>query len=350
MTGICVGSPDCLGDALASLTVTGQVPTDWLAFAPLAGQLGRTINPFTFPGSGVGGMPAPGAPTPPGFNPFAPKLPPLPLPTPILSPFAEALIAGTIATLFPTKLGDVLPPFFAPTLPDILPPLPPLIYPEVPQAPAETFVYGTPILPDFIPTDPSVVPTGIPPLPPGWSPFRVFAPITIPRTAAPPRTAPGRTPVPQPTAPPRVAPTPRPTPTPFASPAPTPAPAPAPAPAPVLAPPPFVAPSVGYQGPLVGGSPLTGLGSVPVPFTSPKPLRASGVPAAQATATAASIPSCFCPQNNKQDAERKKKYGCRQGYFRESALGITYKTWSTRKCPSSKTSSASALASQLQTS
>lgn len=39
--------------------------------------------------------------------------------------------------------------------------------------------------------------------------------------------------------------------------------------------------------------------------------------------------SCECP-----DVKTKKpRRQCRQGYFRENARGITYKTWSTRKCP-----------------
>lgn len=37
----------------------------------------------------------------------------------------------------------------------------------------------------------------------------------------------------------------------------------------------------------------------------------------------------------------KKKYGCEQGYYRETATGIVYKKWSTRKCPSSKANSRS---------
>lgn len=39
--------------------------------------------------------------------------------------------------------------------------------------------------------------------------------------------------------------------------------------------------------------------------------------------------SCECPEVK----PKKKRLSCRQGYFRETSRGITYKTWSTRKCP-----------------
>lgn len=39
--------------------------------------------------------------------------------------------------------------------------------------------------------------------------------------------------------------------------------------------------------------------------------------------------ACECPEVK----PKKKRLSCRQGYFRETARGITYKTWSTRKCP-----------------
>ena len=39
--------------------------------------------------------------------------------------------------------------------------------------------------------------------------------------------------------------------------------------------------------------------------------------------------SCSCPDTK----PRKPRLKCRQGYFSETAKGINYKTWSTRKCP-----------------
>lgn len=40
---------------------------------------------------------------------------------------------------------------------------------------------------------------------------------------------------------------------------------------------------------------------------------------------------CACPDTKPKKPRRQ----CRQGYFRETARGITYTTWSERKCPAS---------------
>ena len=117
----------------------------------------------------------------------------------------------------------------------------------------------------------------------------------------------------------------RPSPAPFLQPLPS-TPRPSPAPTISIAPQPMPLPrAAAGPGSLAGGSPLTGFQSTPVPSRGSSP--------GLATLT---MGSCSCTQDEAA-TKRKQKYGCRQGYFRETSGGITYKTWSTRKCPSSKT-------------
>jgi hypothetical protein len=99
--------------------------------------------------------------------------------------------------------------------------------------------------------------------------------------------------------------------------------------------------------------PLTPPRIVPVPLP-PKvgPATAPKTPPVDASTPALTkVTECACPApGSKKDKERKKKYGCRQGYFRETEKGINYITWSTRHCQSSKTNSLSPLQGRPQTS
>lgn len=222
------------------------------------------------------------------------------------------LIAGLGLLLAPSPLGaadTVLDPaalygagdFPMPTLPE--PQLPP---PPDFALPPEAVVFGDRPAPTraFEPPplfDPG--PIGVP-IPSGSKPKPVVTPVPAPFVTPQPRS--GTEPVPLP----RLAPTPRLSPLPRALPVPELSPAPAPAPRP--------------QNPLQGGSPLTGFESQPVPSRAGSP--------GLATLT---MGSCSCTQDEAA-TKRKEKYGCRQGYFRETSGGITYTTWSTRRCPSSK--------------
>lgn len=224
-----------------------------------------------------------------------------------LNPF----IAGLGLLLAPSPLGaadTVLDPaalfgagdFPMPTLPE--PQLPP---PPDFALPPEAVVFGDRPAPTRAPELPPLIdpgPIGVP-FPSGSKPRPVVSPIPAPFIVPQPRG--GIEPVPV-----RTAPMPRPQPLPRASPAP--------------------APSPSTQGPLAGGSPLTGFESQPVPSKAGSP--------GLATLT---MGSCSCTQDEAA-TKRKQKYGCRQGYFRETSGGITYTTWSTRKCPSSKAKPASA--------
>lgn len=138
----------------------------------------------------------------------------------------------------------------------------------------------------------------------------------------------------------RVAPGPSPTPAPSPSPAPAPSPAPGPGPSPSPSPAPSPQPvprPIGRPGRSpVPGAPigrLTGpqTAGVPSPSSSPAP-----TPEADEAAKRA---GCECPGTKTKD--EKKKYGCGQGYYRETNEGITYKQWSTRRCQSSKANSRS---------
>lgn len=73
--------------------------------------------------------------------------------------------------------------------------------------------------------------------------------------------------------------------------------------------------------------------------SSPTPGGPGGGDAAPGPGGGGGSSKCLCP--SKKTPEQKKKYGCEQGYYRETKDGITYKKWSTRKCQSSKTSSPS---------
>lgn len=82
--------------------------------------------------------------------------------------------------------------------------------------------------------------------------------------------------------------------------------------------------------------PLTPAEPVAVPS---KPGKKPAPETSKATEPQTAPQSEECP-SQKTEAY-KRKYGCEQGYYRETATGIVYKKWSTRKCPSSKANSRS---------
>lgn len=93
--------------------------------------------------------------------------------------------------------------------------------------------------------------------------------------------------------------------------------------------------------PFVSPLPSPKSGGVPVypPLTRADSAGVPSSPGSQARKRTQVVPVGICP--SERSTKDKEKFGCRQGYFRETSTGITYITWSTRKCPSSKTSSPS---------
>ncbi len=164
----------------------------------------------------------------------------------------------------------------------------------------------------------------------------VGRPAGNPRVAPAPRGTPGPDIRPRPGTTPGPGPgtAPGPAPGPATAPAPGPGTKPAPAPGPGTAPQPQpgrpgtkTKPGVtgkgGLTSPSTGG--LQSPGSAPGPATDPD--------------AAAKKAGYDCPSTKTED--ETKKFGCGQGYYRETQTGITYKQWSTRKCQSSKGNSAS---------
>jgi hypothetical protein len=251
----------------------------------------------------------------------------------ILSPPAPILPPLTPVEMPESDLSRVLPPEYTvfgdrfTFYPNEEPGRLPSNAPE--QLPAIAF-------PPFISPAPriSVPPPRISPSPPGTLPLSPAQPSpgTIPSSPAP-SPAPGRRVIPK--TPPAGEPSTVPGANPFVSP--SPAPSPAAQPVPDIFPFPFPSPT-SRPLPRGGNRPITASPGNPF-LTGSQP---GTVPSAQAQPQPQPNPDkaggdCTCTKT--KDEERKKKNGCRQGYFRESLKGITYTTWSTRKCPSSKASS-----------
>lgn len=353
-----MAQPDILSIPLPSTTVFGNVgdlagpaTPDYFSLDDLTALFSPT--PVGLPRSGT--QPSsmtrptmgPGSSVPrPTLTPPAPPEPPpiadLPSLIPTLGPLLSAAAIGILGVLYPSEIGEGQVPLYIPPPP--LPEFPPLdiptpqLSPEPALEPIPELTVTAPALPyEFFPSEPGATrspggnvtqPDFEYPLSPAISPTRIIGP-------AAPRLSPGLSPNVKPIPAPAPAPTPRvsPAPSPFAQPAPARA-----APVPTMTAP-QVPTSRGPSSSSLTAPQAGALGSVP-------PARI-GVPAKTATATSSA--SCTCP-GTKGDEQRKEKYGCRQGYFNETADGITYITWSTRRCPSSKTSSPSQRARRPTTS
>lgn len=243
----------------------------------------------------------------PSLAPSLPPTVPIEMPEPDLSRVLppEYTVFGDRFTFYPEEEPGRLPSNAPEQLPAVaFPPFQmpaPRVTPVAPRVPVPA-----PLINPYSPAQPS--PGSTPSLPaPGPAPGRRVIPKTPP--AAEPSTVPGAQP--------------------FASPSPSPSPAAQPIPDFF----PFPAPTPAQRPlPRVGNRPITASPGNPF-LTGP---QASAVPSAQAQPQPQPSPStaggdCTCTKT--KDDERKKKHGCRQGYFRETAKGITYTTWSTRKCP-----------------
>lgn len=304
------------GDVGSGVLASGEEAAGGALFGPFAALLAGGLLPSSLgaadtvldPGGtyGLGDFPMPELPAfelppPPDFS-----LPP------------ELTVFGDRPA--PTRASEP-PPLTWPDIaaPGITVPKPrPSDVGTIPAAqPGPVFVGSLPVplepmpLPKELPTARVGTPTPSRPAPVVLAP-PILEPAPIPKASAP---APFLEPLPNPVIFPQPLPgvTTATSPLPFEVPLPQPGPQPKtqPSPTPILA------------------SPAPGSSGLPEPLTAIEPGSAT-LPLGQTS----------CP-GSAQDTKRKQKYGCRQGYFRETAGGIQYTTWSTRKCPSSKIKSRS---------